>query len=309
MLNRSLILIYCLAALIAPTFALALDMPQSGNDLAAAKGIGARSYIVSDAAGQVLISKNADQQWPPASLTKLITALVVLDTKPKLATTVIMTQSDQAAGDCLHGGACIRSAAGVKFTVDGLFHALLMPSANNAANALARSTGLSAKEFVNRMNDKAKVLGAFNTRFNEPAGMDPGNKTTASDYAKIVQAAFGNFYLTKIAKLNKYYLRSVNNSKYSQVINNTDKLVSDADVKILGAKTGYLDESQYNLASLLDYKGQRLAVVVMGEPHLYSAFAETKTLAGLAEDAKALLSWSGLGAVLAASSTTNSLNN
>ncbi|HVY67495.1 MAG TPA: serine hydrolase [Patescibacteria group bacterium] len=294
-----------LASFLAPQTGRALQMPETGNDLAAMYGINARSYIVQDAAtGQVLVDSNADLAWPPASLTKLVTALVVLDTKPNLSKSVAMTQADQTAGGCSVGGACIKTVAGVKFTVDGLFHAMLMPSANNAANALARSTGLSAAAFAARMNQKAAQLGAVNSRFNEPTGMDPTNQITAADYTKIVAAAFANQYLRDIAGLNSYALKSTNNSKYNQTIKNTDKLLADSDVQVLGAKTGYLDESQYNFASLVkDAFGNQLAVVVLGEPHLASAFAETKTLATLAEDARMLLALQGLPQVLGASTT------
>lgn len=290
-----------------PTVSYALGMPSTGNDLAAMYGINAQAYVVKDmTTGQILINKNADLQWTPASLTKLVTALVVLDTKPNLKKSVTMTVDDQIAGSCSSGGACIKSKAGVKFTVDGLFHAALMPSANNAANALARSTGLSQADFVERMNAKAALLGAVNTRFNEPTGMDPNNKITAADYVNIVSAAFSNSYLKNIAGLTQYSLRSSNNSRYNQTIKNTDKLLADADIKMLGAKTGYLNESQYNFASLLQYRGgDNLAVVVLGEPHLYSAFGETKILASLAETAQYLAIINPLAQVLGVGTTTN----
>lgn len=289
----------------------ALQMPTSASDLADMAGISAQSYVVADAdTGLVLMSKNADVLWPPASLTKLVTALVVLDTNPKLTKTVAMADQDQAAGGCSFGGACIKTKAGVKFTVDGLFHAALIPSANNAAFALARSTGLSMDDFVARMNQKAASLGAINTSFNEPTGMDPSNSITASDYTKIVTAAFQNSYLRKVAGLQTYYLRSANNSRYNQTIKNTDKLLADAEIAVIGAKTGYLNESKYNFASLVKYKdGQELAIVVLGEQHLASAFSETKLLASLAEDARnlALLNFSPW--VLGTSSVASLVNN
>ncbi len=283
-----------------------LTMPSSGNDLAAMYGIDAQAYVVKDmTTGQILINKNANLSWTPASLTKLITALVVLDTKPKLTQVVTMSTADQIAGFCSQGGACIKSKAGVKFTLDGLFHAALMPSANNAANALARSTGLTQAQFVARMNAKAASLGAINTHFNEPTGMDPTNQITAADYVNIVSAAFSNPYLQSIAGLTNFSLRSINNSGYNQTIKNTDKLLTDDDVQLIGAKTGYLDESRYNFAALLKYRGgDNLAVVVLGEPHLYQAFAETKTLASLAETAKYLAIINPLGQVLGASKST-----
>lgn len=272
----------------APGMARALEMPKTGGDLAEMLGVNAQSYIVTDAqTGQVLIEKNSDSAHIPASLTKLVTALVVLDTNPKLSKTVTMSNVDQVAGGCNVGGACIKSKPGVSFTLDGLFHAMLMPSANNSASALARSTGLSPVAFAERMNKKAASLGALNTHFKEPTGMDPENSTTAADYAKIVAAAFSNSYLRQVASNNTYLLKSSNNAKYTQTIKNTDKLLGDADMQILGAKTGYLNESKYNFATLLTFRGgTELAVVVLGEDHLYSAFAETKTLASLAEAAQ-----------------------
>ena len=267
-----------------------LQMPQSANDLAQMSGLNAVSYIVADAqTGQILIDKNSLAQWPPASLTKIVTALVVLDTKPDLKKSVAMTAQDQVAGGCSRGGACIKTKIGVKFSVDGLFHAMLMPSANNAANALARSTGLSAAAFADRMNKKAAELGAVNSHFNEPTGMDPTNLITANDYAKIISAAFNNQYLTGIAGQSSYALRSTNNSRYNQTIKNTDKLLADSGIQILGAKTGYLNESKYNFAALVQTSnGQKLSIVVLGEEHLFTAFDETKALADLSQQAKIL---------------------
>jgi D-alanyl-D-alanine carboxypeptidase len=239
----------------------------------------------------------------------LVTALVVLDAKVPLSKTVVITSADQILGACASGGACIKAKPGVKFTVDGLFHAALLPSANNAAAALAQSTGLTMDQFVARMNQKAANLGAAGTHFNEPTGMDPTNQITAADYAKIVTAAFSNSYLRNIAGLTSYALRSTNNSRYNQTIKNTDKLLTDSDIQILGAKTGYLDEAKYNFASLMKYNGEELAVVVLGEDHLYTAFDETKLLAGLAGVAQILALTNPFGMVLGTSTDATTINN
>jgi len=290
MIKKLLLTIILSLSLISPPSVLALSMPQTGTELANMSGISAQAYVVVNAeTGETLAAKNEKVARVPASLTKLMTALVVLDTKPKLSKTVSITTADQTAGACGSGGVCIKAKSGVKFTVDGLFHATLILSANNAANALSRSTGLSPEKFASKMNEKARQLGALNTNFIEPTGMDPSNTTTAQDYAKIVVAAFDNAYLKKITALQKYTLRSSNNTKYNQVIKNTNKLLGDSDIKILVAKTGYLDESLYNFAVMASYhNGPRLAIVVLGEEHLYSAFAETKLLASLAESAQML---------------------
>jgi D-alanyl-D-alanine carboxypeptidase len=314
MSNKYLITILISGMLMVPALASALDMPTSslvmpktGNDLANMAGLSAQAYIVEDAkTGQVIIDKNADLPWTPASLTKLVTALVVLDAKIKLTKIIAITSADETLGACSSGGACIKAKPGVKFTVDGLFHAALLPSANNAASALAGSTGLSVDQFAAKMNQKAASLGATGSHFNEPTGMDPQNQITAADYAKIVTAAFSNDYLRKIAGLSSYPLRSTNNSRYNQTIKNTDKLLTDSDVQILGAKTGYLNEAKYNFASLIKYKGQELAVVVLGEDHLYTAFDETKLLADLAGVAQILAIVNPFGAVLGTSTPLGS---
>lgn len=287
--QKAFILILSLLIL-TPTFVSALGMPQNGNDLAEMVGINARAYIVKDlTTGDILISKNENLTWAPASLTKLVTALVVLDSKVKLNKVVAISSEDQKNGYCNAGGACIKAKTGVKFTVDSLFHAMMLPSANNAAYALARSTGLTSEQFAKKMNAKVISLGGRNSKFVEPSGISPKNIITAEDYVKIIEVAFQNPYLRKIAGLNNYFLRSTNNSKYNQTIKNTDKLIGDSEIKVIGAKTGYIDESKYNFGAFIKYAGGHdLAVVVLGEDHLYSAFAETKQLVALAEVANAI---------------------
>lgn len=296
MLKPRLTILILLVAFLLPQTGAALQIPTSGQELLNAMSIEARSYAVADPeSGEIILSKNLDELWTAASLTKLVTVLVVLDTKPKLTKTVAITTADQKIGACGIGGACVKAKAGVKFTVDGLFHAALMPSANNAANALARSTGMTSAKFVQKMNQKAAELGATNTVFYEPTGMEPANKTTARDFIKIVSAAFKNSYLKKIGGLTQYALQSPGNVRYNQTIKNTNKLLTDADVEVIGAKTGYLNESLYNFASLLKYRnGKELAVVVLGERHLYTAFAETKLLANLGKEMRALALLNGM---------------
>ena len=263
-------------------------MPKSGNDLAENSGISAQAYVVRNAdTGELLIYKNQDMQWVPASLTKLVTALVVLDTKTKLTKSITISSFDQTLGACGAGGDCIKAKSGVSFTVDGLFHAALLPSANNAASALARSTGLTEAQFVAKMNAKAKAIGATNSHFNEPTGMDPNNMITAGDYSKIVEAAFSNTYLKQVAQTSSYLLKSTNNSKYNQTIKNSDKLLSNSDFQTIGAKTGYLNESRYNFATVVQIpNGPKLSIVVLGEVHLYTAFAEVKQLISLVEESQ-----------------------
>jgi len=268
--------------ILAPLSASALqlqDFLAPGVDL----GFSAKSYLVAERnTGQVLLSKNSKDPWVPASLTKLVAILTVLDLKPDLKKTVAITADDQTAGQCKKGGACLATKPGVAYTVDGLFHASLIASANNAANALARSTGLQPAEFVAKMNEKARSLGAENSHFNEPTGMDAKNSTTAEDYAKITAAAFNNPYLKGIAQKKEYTLLSANNKLYKHKLKNTNQLVGDERVSVVGGKTGFLDESGYNFGSwLADRFGSNFIVVLFGSRSAYAEFDETRKLLDL----------------------------
>ena len=143
------IFVFIFAAIILPSFVSA----QDAGLLQMPPEVEASSYVVMDVkSGKVLLEKNSNTPYIAASLTKVITALVVLDAGVALDKQIAITKSDQTLGLCGKGGACIKAKAGVKFTVNDLFHAAMMPSANNATTALARSTGLSTKQFVTKMN-------------------------------------------------------------------------------------------------------------------------------------------------------------
>ena len=203
-----------------------------------------------------------------------------------------MTDQDQVAGFCNTGGVCITSAPGVDFTVDGLFHAALIPSANNAMNALARSTGMTTEQFAEKMNQKVLELGVSDMHFEEPTGMSANNQITAEDYTKIIAAAFSNSYLRNVSTIDTYDLQSTNNSAYNQIIQSTDELLGNPDFTILGGKTGYLNKfSGYNFGCLLrNPDGKEFIIVVLGETSLPAAFDDTKNLAKLTIQAGPVLS-------------------
>ena len=255
------------------------DFLQPGVDL----GFSAVAYLVVERnSGQILLSKNSDLPWVPASLTKLVTVLTVLDFNPDLKKSVAITSEDQMAGQCKKGGACLATKPGVAYTIDSLVHASLIASANNAASALARSTGLSSGEFVKKMNQKAALLGAAHTVFYEPNGMDPANKTTAEDTAKIVAAAFQNPYLKGIASNLQYTVVSTNKRRYVHKLKNTNQLLGEERITVVGGKTGFLEESGHNFGSwLVDRFDSNFIVVVFGSKSVNAEFDETKKLLDL----------------------------
>lgn len=261
-----------MAEIMPPGMVLGANLAISQNTIQTGE---AQAYIVvDDYSGQILLSKNPNMPWPPASLTKLVTALVLLDSNTSFDKTIAMEAQDEV------GGARLATKAGVKYTVKDLLHASLIASDNNATHALSRAAGFSSEQFVALMNLKAKSLGALNSHFVEPTGIDPNNYTTAGDFAKIVTAAFSADYLTQIAKKPAYTFASVNNSRYKHNIKTTNKLLNDGDLSVIGGKTGYLEESLYNFATVAkDHLGNKYTIVVLGAPNPSEQFGQTKELA------------------------------
>lgn len=243
----------------------------------------ARAIVIDVASGAVLYEYQADKAWPAASLTKLMGALVFLDQKPKLGATVKMTKADEV------GGGRLRVASGATMTVRDLVYSSITASANNAATALARISGLGVKGFVNAMNTKATVLGLEKTTFVDPSGIDPRNVTTAREMAKIAMTAFNIETIRRPASTVTYRF-VVRNIGERKTLTNTNDLLFHKDyddLYVTGGKTGFLYESRYNLTVRMKPMGAKgterlLMIVVFGSPTRDGSFKSTKSLANWA---------------------------
>lgn len=248
--------------------------PMKNGDFAAA-------IIVDVHSGKILYQYMPDKVWPAASLSKLTTALVVLDRKPSWNKIVKMSSKDEV------GGARLRVSAGSKLSVKDLFFSSLVGSANNATMALSRQTGLTQKEFVSKMNKKVKDLGLKKTVFYEPTGMNENNVTTANEMAKIAKIAFSSPDIKRAGTTVTYTLTPRGTTRV-HTIKNTDKLIEGApELGIMGGKTGYLIEAQYNFATMVQplaplEKEPPLVVVVLGAPSMTKSFASARALANWA---------------------------
>ncbi|MFH1207559.1 MAG: serine hydrolase [Patescibacteria group bacterium] len=223
--------------------------------------------------GLALWKKNIDEPHPLASLTKLMTALVFLDTQPEWEREVAFEKIDidTTAGNTL----IVRPGEQAK--VRDLFMASLVSSANNATKALARSTGLPETDFIRRMNDKAKFLNLWMTTFADVTGLDAGNVSTVRDYSRLAQVAF-NQPRIKEALTTKEYSFTTTGIKASHRLFNTDQLLSDATVSVKAAKTGFIDESGYNFVSLADANGRDIILVLFGSASSEARFSEARSL-------------------------------
>jgi D-alanyl-D-alanine endopeptidase (penicillin-binding protein 7) len=242
----------------------------------------AAAIVVDSATGKELYSFKPTLKWTAASLSKLAAALVAVDHHPAWAKGYAMSSRDEV------GGGRLRVNSGTVISARDMFFASIVGSANNTTMSLARLSGLGAQGFVNHMNSTVKALGAKNSKFYEPSGMNPKNVTTAADMAKIAQAAFSNTLIRTAATTGSYNVRIVKTGAIHMIKNTNPILTVDPEIYVLGGKTGYLEESKYNFvlkAQPIDRSKPALTVVVLGAPTKESSFASGKSLAQWAWDA------------------------
>lgn len=234
----------------------------TGTDQPAIMG---RNGIIWDPAeNRVLYEKNAGQSRPIASITKLMTAIVYIETNNSLTGTVTMASEDHA------DGVTIAVNPGDRLSVFDLYHAMLTGSANNAAKALARSTDLPLSEFVRRMNKRAHDIGLTNFNFLEPTGLDPADRASAADVAKLVQYALGRPVI-RFATQRHDYTYSVTRSggeTEQRTIRNPMHIGSAVlldEQNLLGGKTGYVNESGWCLGVVFrPANGRQYLAVTLG---------------------------------------------
>ena len=188
--------------------------------------------VVDQSSGAELYSKNADEQRPIASISKLMTATVVLDAKLSLDQKVLVSQSDIDTVRRSHS----RLKVGIKHTRRELLQLALMSSENRAASALARSYPGGMVAFVKAMNNKAKQLGMTHTHFEDPTGLHSENVSTARDLVKLVQAGFQYDLIRQFTTSTSYNLKQGRVVKYK----NSNPLFKDENWEIGLSKTGYI---------------------------------------------------------------------
>ena len=241
--------------------------------------LSAKGAIVIDRdSGRVLFEKNPDSRLPVASISKLATALVFLETDTDWDKVVFMESGDYV------GGARLKVGLGEGLTVKDLFYASLVGSANNGVAALVRATDMSNKEFIIKMNKKAQELGMEKTYFAEPTGLNMVNHSTARDVAKLMEAVLGKEEIVKALNMEKYGFKTLNTNRWVS-IQNTDKLLSSFlnngdGYKVLGGKTGYNLEARHCLtAGIRGQQKQEIVAVILGAESNSARFQEMKGLA------------------------------
>ncbi len=223
----------------------------------------------------VIYCYNADQIRPVASISKLLTAMIVLDNyNPDTVLTITKQDARNSSRSLFRTGDRVRAK--------DLLHAAMLQSDNRAARALARHVAGSYEDFARNMNNVAKACGLENTVMFEPTGLDERNCSTAADVAKLLNIAYHKYpELAHITSLKKYTFSLINRKKRIQLVN-TNRMVF-SKYKVKAGKTGYIIESDYCLATILqNSKGEEVTVVVLGAPGNNTRFREARRLANYA---------------------------
>ncbi|WP_020374853.1 D-alanyl-D-alanine carboxypeptidase family protein [Sulfobacillus thermosulfidooxidans] len=231
--------------------------------------ITARGAILMDArTGAIMYEKDAFRQLDPASVTKMMTAILVIEHGHLSKTVTISKNAAYTVGSALH------IAPGQKYTVYDLLYGLLMRSGNDASVALAEADAGSVSKFVAQMNMKAQELGAFNTQFENPNGLTkPGHFSTAYDLALIARYAMTLPVFRKIVGTREGHIMELRH-KTKRTLHNTNQLLytfPDAT----GIKTGTTDAAGKCLVASATRNGQDLIAVVL---HSQDRYADAKNL-------------------------------
>jgi D-alanyl-D-alanine carboxypeptidase len=239
--------------------------------------VSAKGAIIMDADSKVVLySKNPDLRFSTASTAKIMTALTAVD--------YFRPQDILTVQNATNEGSVLGLKQGEKFTFENLLYAMLLPSANDAALTISQNYPGSEVAFVEKMNEKAKLLNLYNTSYADPAGLiDSGDYTTPFDLARLASFAIKNPEIKKIVGTKE----TVISDTYGNVIplENLNKLLGIDGVN--GVKTGFTGEAGEVLVTSKLEKGKTIIIVVMGSD---DRFLDTQNLLELVSNNLSFLS-------------------
>lgn len=235
------------------------------------------AVLIDGATGKVLFGRNENQQFYPASITKVMTALLVLE-RCSLSDTV--TFSAAATTGLESGAVALGVSEGDQLTVEQCLYGLLLKSANEIGNGLAEHVAGSNEAFAALMNEKARSLGCRNTTFQNPHGLnDPSHLTTPYDMALILRAALENETFRRIATTTSYEFPALK-KEAAKTITMGHKMLYPTDSRyyagMIGGKTGYTSKAGNTLVTGVEQEGVRLIAVVMKSKSTH--YADTKAM-------------------------------
>lgn len=233
------------------------------------------ALVMNSDTGEVLFQKNVERVVPIASITKLITAMVILDANLSMHEQITITTDEIDRKK----GTGSRLAIGTTLTRRQMLHLALMSSENRAAHALARTYPGGAEAFIARMNRKVQGLGMRNTVFYDPTGLDNRNVSTAADLALAVKEAYNYPLIRQGSTATRDYVQTNKGNTLSY--SNTNSLVREGIWEINLQKTGYIRESGRCMVIHVNVGQQPLIIVLLN-----SGDTSART-----NDARALKTW------------------
>ena len=214
------------------------------------------ALVIDQDTNEVLFRKNDQAVVPIASLTKLMTGLVLSEARLPMDELIVISQADVDT----EKGSVSRLRVGTELSRGELLHLALMSSENRAAHALGRSYPGGMQVFVGLMNAKAKLLGMNDTRYVEPTGLSSMNQSSARDLAKLVDMAHGDPTLRELSTSPSYQVAVGNRTLQ---YNNTNRLVKNPSWDIGLQKTGYISEAGRCLVMQVKVAGRQLIMVFL----------------------------------------------
>ncbi len=241
------------------------NAPQARNGAASAgvavagtmAAVRSNVVLVQDlSSNTILFSRNEDAARPIASITKLMTAIVVVDANQSMSDMVEVTASD--IDTVKHSRS--RLPVGTKLSRSDMLHLALMSSENRAANALGRNYPGGLTAFVAAMNSKAKELGMTQSRFVEPTGLSSDNISSPRDLVKLLQASASRSAIRQYTTDDQHEVRS---SGHATLFRNTNGLVMNPSWDIKVSKTGYINEAGQCLVMVARINNRDMAIVLL----------------------------------------------
>lgn len=231
------------------------------------------SVLVMNAEGDIIYGKDVDKVRSIASITKLMTAMVVLDSGANLDEGISVSKHDrdmlQLTGSRLDYGATLSRREMIMIAI--------MASENRAASALGRNHPGGMDAFVAAMNQKAASLGMNNSHFADPAGLSPDNQSTASDLMKMVSAAQNYALIQEASTTTRMEVRPYK-SRGPLVYGNTNRLLKNANWDIALSKTGYINEAGRCLVMQAIIAGERVSIVLLNSFGKLTPFGDSNRL-------------------------------
>lgn len=219
----------------------------------------------------VLFAQRDDAVRPIASITKLMTALVVLDGGQSLDEVITISREDRNT----EISSASRLAVGTRLTRGELLHLALMSSENRAAQSLGRNYPGGLPVFVRAMNDKAAVLGMTRSKFADPSGLSSRNVASARDLVQLVKAASENPLIRRYSTDERHTVKA---GKYALEYRNTNTLVTKPDWNIAVQKTGYTQAAGECLVMHTRIDGRSVVIVLLNSFGKYTRIADARRI-------------------------------